>query len=359
MTIKVGMIGAGAIARDHCINIAKYNGARLVAVADLSRERREEIQKTYAIPRAYEKWQDLTADPEIDAVAVALPNFLHAPVSLAAINAGKHVLLDKPFALNYREAKQIAGTAKRKRKVFMVGMNQRYRHDSQTLRAIVARGDLGEVYHAKCYWCRRAGAPKFGTWFVNKKLSGGGCLLDIGVHSLDMALYLMDNWHPVAVTGQVYNKFGRRGLGEGTWGKSDRNAKLVFDVDDFATAFVKFRNGATLELNASWALHQETNNRMNVELYGTEAGASLSPAKIFRWGRRKDEYEVVTPQNVKIRHRYENRHANWLDAILGKDKPLCTVEQSLVVQRIIDAIYAGSATGKEVSLSSVIKTGAL
>jgi len=350
MTVKVGIIGAGAIARDHCSNILRYQDAKLVAVADLSRERRKEIRKTYAMAWDYEKWQDLLANPEIDAVTIALPNYLHAPASLGAINAGKHVLLDKPFALNYREAKQVADAARRKRKILMVGMNQRYRQDAQALRAIVARQELGEIYHVKTYWCRRMGCPKFGTWFVNKKLAGGGCLLDIGVHFLDLALYLIDNWEPAAVTGQVYSKFGPRGIGEGGWGKSDRNPKLVFDVDDFATGLVKFRNGATLELNVAWVLHQEEANRNNVELFGTEAGAMLAPTKIFRLAKRKGEYDVVLPQKVKIPHPYVSRQANWLDAITGKDKPLCTLAQSLVVQRIIDAIYASSAAGKEIRL---------
>jgi predicted dehydrogenase len=290
------------------------------------------------------------ANPEIDAVTIALPNYLHAPASIAAINAGKHVLLDKPFAMNYREAKQVAAIARRKRKILMVGMNLRYRPDAQILRAIVARKELGEIYHVKAYWRRRMGCPKFGTWFVNKKLAGGGCLLDIGVHSLDLALYLVDNWEPVAVTGRVYSKFGPRGIGEGGWGKSDRNPKLVFDVDDFATGLVKFRNGATLELNISWVLHQETANHNNVELFGTEAGATFAPIKLFRPAKRRGEYEVVSPQNVEIAHHYTNRQANWLDAIMGKDQPFCTLGQSLVVQRIIDAVYAGSAGGKEIRL---------
>jgi predicted dehydrogenase len=348
MTINVGMIGAGAIADDHCGNINRYSGAAVAAVADISPERRDALKKKYSIARAYEKWQDLVADPGLDAVAIALPNALHAPVSLAAIRAGKHVLLDKPFALSYAEAKQVVDAARRNRKVLMLGMNQRYRQDSQMLRAIVERGELGEIYHTKAFWYRRMGSPKFGTWFVNKKLSGGGCMLDIGVHFLDLALYLIDNWDPVSVSGQVYGKFGHRGLGEGGWGKSDRNARLKFDVEDFATGLIKFRNQATLELNVSWVIHQERADRNNVELYGTEAGAALAPLKLFRQAKGPGEYEVVEPQNVKIPHRCENRQFNWLDAILGKDKPLCTMDQSLVVQRILDAIYSSSASGREV-----------
>jgi predicted dehydrogenase len=275
---------------------------------------------------------------------------LHAPVSLAALQAGKHVLLDKPFALSYAEARRVVEAARRKKKVLMLGMNQRYRQDAQMLKAIIDRGELGEIYHAKAFWYRRMGSPKFGTWFVNKKLAGGGCMLDLGVHFLDLTLHLIDNWEPVAVSGQVYGKFGHRGIGEGGWGKSDRNTRLKFDVEDFATALIKFRNQATVELNISWILHQEQGDRNNVELYGTQAGASLAPLKLFRQTKRTGEYEVVVPQNVKIPHRYENRQFNWLDAILGKDKPLCTLEQSLVVQRILDAIYASSARGREIRL---------
>lgn len=352
MTIKVGMIGAGAIADDHCRSINAYNGAEVTAIAEINTERRDAIQERHKIARSYAKWQDLVADKDLDAVAIGLPNALHAPVSIAALNAGKHVLLDKPFALNYAEAKKVVQTAKRKKKILMLGMNQRYRQDAQTLKTIVDRGELGEIYHGKAYWYRRAGSPKFGTWFVNKQLSGGGCMLDIGVHYLDLALHLMGNWEPVSVSGQVYTRFGNRGIGEGGWGKSDHNPKLKFDVEDFATALIKFRNQATLELNVSWIIHQEQGNRSNIELYGTEAGAGLEPTKIFRHAKRSGEYEAVIPQNVNIPHRYTNRQANWLDAIAGKDEPLCTVEQALVVQRILDAVYLSSSSGKEIRLNN-------
>ncbi|MDZ4200306.1 MAG: Gfo/Idh/MocA family oxidoreductase, partial [Kiritimatiellia bacterium] len=351
MKIKVGIIGAGAIANDHCKNLLAHPDAEVVAVADLSRERREQVKKEHGLTRAYESWEKLVADPDLDAIAIALPNVLHAPAALAAIAAGKHVLLEKPFAMNYAEAKKVADAAAKKKRVLMIGMNQRYSKDAQTLRELVRRGELGEVYHTKTYWYRRQGSPKFGTWFVNKKLSGGGCLLDIGVHYLDLALHLIDNWAPVSVSGQIYGKFGHRGLGEGGWGKSDRVKSLKFDVDDFATGLIKFKNGATMELNVSWILHQETPNRNNVELYGTDAGASLNPLKLFRAGRRTGEYEATSPQNVTLKTVYTNRQANWIDAILGKAKPLCEVRQSLVVQKILDSIYKSSATGREVRLS--------
>jgi predicted dehydrogenase len=196
---------------------------------------------------------------------------------------------------------------------------------------------------------RRSGSPKFGTWFCRKDLAGGGCMLDIGVHVLDMCLYITDNFEPVSVTGKVNTKFGNRGIGEGGWGKSDRG-KMIFDVDDSAFAFIRFKNGMVLELNVSWILHQDVNDKNGVQLYGTEAGGSTNPCRIFRFGKKGGEYEVVEPQNVKIRYPHCNRHANWIDAILGKDELMTPPEQSLVVQKIIDAVYKSSETGKEVRM---------
>jgi predicted dehydrogenase len=349
MTIRVGMIGAGMIADDHCASINRYSGAEVVAVADVSKARREELKTRYNMARAYDSWGKLVADREIDAVAIALPNALHAPAGLAALQTGKHVLIDKPFALNFGEAKRLADVAARKRLVLMVGMNQRYSHAAQMLRTLTARGDLGEIYHTKAYWCRRMGAPKFGTWFVNKALSGGGCLLDIGVHILDLGMYLSDCWDPEAVSGRVYTKFGHRGIGEGGWGKSDRRKDLKFDVDDFAVGLIKCRSGATIELNVSWVLHQERDQH-DVELFGTEAGARLNPVKLFRQGKVKGEYEVIDPQNVQVESPRECRQFDWLDAITGKRQPICSIKQALTVQKVLDAIYKSSASGREVRI---------
>ena len=347
--IRVGMIGAGQIAYRHCKEINGHPEARVTCAADLSDERGKAIKKEFEMDRVYTKWEDLVADPEVDAVSIALPNILHAPVSIGAIKAGKHVLLDKPFALNLAEAKRVAALTKKSRKVFMVGMNRRFQEDAQKLKVIAARGDLGDIYHAKGYWVRRSGSPKFGTWFCRKDIAGGGALLDIGIHMLDTSLYRMGNWKPVAVSGATYTKFGNRGLGEGGWGMSDKS-RHVFDVDDFATALIKFQNGATLQLDAAWACHQETNGSHGVQLFGTEAGGAMPNLKLFRYGKKKGEYEVVEPQNVKIPYPHESRFIHWIDVILKKEKALCTVDQALIVQTIIDGIYRSSQTGKEIRL---------
>ncbi|MBN2301250.1 MAG: Gfo/Idh/MocA family oxidoreductase [Lentisphaerae bacterium] len=347
-TLRVGMIGAGAIAFNHCSGINSHPQAKVVAVADLNRRRAKTIQKKFGIDKTATQWKDIISDPDIDAVSVALPNMFHAPVAIAALKAGKHVMLDKPFAMNRHEAERIIDAAKEAGKTFMLGMNIRFMENVQRVKALTEKGELGEIYHAKAYYLRQSGAPKFGTWFCNKKLSGGGCMLDIGVHMLDSCLYLMNNWQPVSVFGSTYTKFGNRGIGEGSWGMSDKG-KQVFDVDDFATALIKFKNGATVQLDASWVLLCET-PKTNIELFGTKGGAAAFPtARLFKFGK-KGKFDIKEPKNVKIAYPKCNRFVNWVDVILGKDKPMCTPAQALTVQKILDGIYESSKTGKEVRI---------
>ena len=349
-SLKVGVIGAGAVAPSHCIGVRKHPQAELLAIADVNSERAASLAEEYKIPKTYSGFEEILSDGDIDAVSIALPNFLHSKVAIAALESGKHVQLDKPFAMSYGEALRIVDTAKAAEKLLAVGMNQRFTTSSQTIRSVVQKGGLGETYAARALWCRRTGAPKFGTWFTNKKKSGGGSLLDIGVHMLDLCLYLIDNFKPLTVSGSTYTKFGNRGIGEGNWGKSDVEAK-IFDVDDSAFALIKLDGGVTVNLESSWVRHQSEQSELNVYLFGTEAGAEVSPAKLCRFGRDEGEYEVVDIANAKLRYPHCNRTVNWIDAILGNDELECKPEQSLVVQRILDAIYESSASGREVFLA--------
>lgn len=348
-SVRVGVIGAGAIAPTHCRGVLKHPRAELVGIVDLSRERARALQKDFAIPRVYTRADDLLLDPDVDAVSIALPNYLHAPTAIMALEAGKHVFLDKPFAMDREEARAVIEAARKAKRVFTVGMNQRFARDSQVVRALVERGDLGEIYHAKAYWNRRAGSPRFGTWFCDKKRSGGGTLLDIGVHMLDLCLSLLGNFKATSVSGSVYTKFGNRGLGEGGWGKSDPGRR-IFTVDDLAAAFIRLKGGATVILETSWIRHQATPNRNDVELFGTKAGASVYPARLYRFGRKKGEYEIVEPQGVPIRYPDCDRMVNWISAILGEEPLECVPEQSLAVQKILDAIYESARTGREAAV---------
>ena len=344
--IRVGMIGAGAIARDHVRSCNSHAKAEVVAIADPAQNRAEAIAKECGIAKVYGKAADLIRDRDIDAISIAVPNKFHAPYALAALRAGKHVALDKPFALSAAEAAKVIAEAKAKRRVFTVAMNWRFSKDAQAIRAIVANGELGDIYHAKTYVLRRTGSPRFGTWFCNKSLAGGGALLDIGVHFLDMCLYLIGNFEPVAVSGAAYTKFGNRGIGEGGWGHSDPG-KPIFDVDDFGTALIKMKNGATIQLDASWVLHLDAPGRNNVEIFGTQGGATVCPPKVLHFGKTKGEYVIVEPHPAKLRYPHCNRFHNWIDAIVGDDTLEVIPEQALSVQKILDGIYRSSKTGKE------------
>ena len=321
-----------------------------MAVAEPSAERLQSFVEAYEIPHGYASAEEMLAASAADAVYVAVPNRFHAPYSLAALKAGKHVILDKPFAMNASEATAVVAAAEAAGKVFMVGMNQRFREDSQKIQGLVKQGVLGEIYHGKAFWYRRSGIPRMGTWFGNKELAGGGALLDIGVHLLDLCLYCMGNFEPVAVSGATYTKFGNRGLGEGGWGQSDRDATMPFDVDDFASAMIRMRNGATVSLDVSWACHAEEANRMDVHLYGTEGGASLYPAKLFRNDPLRTDYDVIDNVNAPLTCGHGCRFQNFFNAIRGTEEPMVTTQEALTVQKILDGIYESARVGREVAI---------
>ena len=347
--IRFGLVGAGQIAHACAGQINGHPDAEVIAVSDPHEKRCSELASELGISRSYTDSEKLFADGDVDAVYIAVPNKFHAPLAIRALEAGKHVILDKPFALSADEAGQVLASAEKSGKLFTLGMNQRFVPDCQKIKSLVKRGDLGEIYHAKAYWFRRTGIPKLGTWFGKKEISGGGCILDIGVHLLDLCLYTMGNFRPVSVSGATYGKFGHRGLGEGGWGLSDRE-EIPFDVEDFASALIKFENGSTVTLDVSWACHQRDANRMNVELYGTEAGAGLYPAELFRYGSGPGEYQLVQNPDASLAYPEGNRFTNFINAILGREDLCAAPEQIMAVQRILDGIYESCASGREIRL---------
>ena len=213
---------------------------------------------------------------------------------------------------------------------------------------IIDRGELGEIYHARVFWLRRNGIPRIGSWFTQKKFAGGGCAYDIGGHMLDACLHLMSDFDAVAVSAQNYAKFGPRGLGEMDWGKSEVDPQKVFDVDDYSAAFVRLKSGRTVILEASWAAYVPSDVReYGIDLFGTNAGLSLYPARMFRNG--PNGYETVHLNVPKLPHSEDRLHHFVASVIEGK-KTLVPLDESLQLQAILDAIYASAAAGKEVRL---------
>ena len=349
--VRFGFIGAGAIAHYAAADVLSHPHAKLIAIHDLHMGRLNMLQKKHSIKFAHEAAEELLANKSVDAVYIAVPNKFHIPLTIQALKAGKHVILEKPFAMNAAEAEKAIATAKAAGLVLNVSMNQRFSADSQKIKHLVEKGVLGDIYHAKAYWMRRTGIPKLGTWFGNKKVAGGGSLYDIGVHMLDLCLYTINNFEPVSVVGATYTKFGNRGLAEGGWGMSDP-INAPFDVDDFASAFIRFANGATVVLDTSWACHQADWNRDNVHIFGTEAGATVRPARLFRADPRPPaSYEVLDDLQVALKMPHQNRFHNFINHLRGEEELCVTTRQALVVQKILDGIAESNRTGKEVRLA--------
>jgi predicted dehydrogenase len=270
------VIGVGWAGHQHAAAYAKLPGVELAAVAGLEDPIRTELAKRYGVERHVARWEELLEDDSLDVVSVAVPTFLHAPVTLAAFERGLHVLCEKPIARTVAEATQMVEAARAAGRVLDVAFNHRLRGDIQTLKRIVEAGRLGQPYYAKAWWLRRTGIPTLGSWFTRSDLAGGGPLLDIGVHVLDYSLYLLGHPTITAVSASTYDLLGSAGFGSSpTADKTGDTTEAKFDVEDLATVFMRLEDGGTLLVEASWAAHRTAGDEFGITIYGTEGGAEL------------------------------------------------------------------------------------
>jgi predicted dehydrogenase len=346
--LRCAVIGVGAIGLEHLSSLSQCQRGTAVAIAENHPGRAKEASDRFKIPRSYSDYRELLEQADVDAVTIALPNHLHAPVAIEALRARKHVLIEKPMALNAKEASKIIDTAAKMRRTVMVAQNFRFNRQTQLAKLMIQRGDLGEIYHARCFWLRRNGIPRIGSWFTQKKLAGGGATLDIGSHMLDACLHLLGDFNATSVSGHTHSRFGTRGLGETNWGKSEIDPAKPFDVDDYSVALIKLKSGRTVNFEVSWAGHQPTDAReYGVDLLGTLAGLSLYPARLFRNGPNGYETTQLAASKIPLP---EDRIHHFVNCVLEGKKPMVPIEESLKVQQILDAIYASNTTGKEVRL---------
>jgi len=346
--VRFGIVGAGEIGRLTTRDLARHAAVDVIAVADVNEARAADLAASVGATACADA-ASLVARDDIDAVYVAVPNAAHEALACAALTAHKHVLLEKPFATNLAAAERISAAARSADRVLMVGMNQRFERNVQRARCLAASGAFGEIYHVKAFWRRRQGIPRLGSWFTNQATAGGGALLDIGVHVLDVALHVLGNFRAESVSGATFTRFGNRGLGEASWGRSERIFDH-FDVDDFATALIRLEGGTVVTLEAAWALHQQHPTDHDVVVYGEDAGMAIYSDLVFRSGEA-GEYQVL--QGVAappLPYPHLSRAHHFVNVLLGTEEPLITVDESLAVQRILDAIYASAASGREVVL---------
>lgn len=345
--VRFGLIGAGGIAEYTARDIESHAETRITAVADPSLDRAGMLARRHGGAAVLADPLALLARDDVDAVYIAVPNRLHAELAIAALEHGKHVLLEKPFAMNLAEAERTVAAADRAGRLLMLGMNQRFDPNVQRARALHGTGRLGEVYHAKAFWRRRSGIPRIGSWFTSRTEAGGGALLDIGVHMLDATLFVLDNFRPVSVVGASFTRFGNRGQGDGSWGRSERTFDS-FDVDDFTTALIRMEGGLVIALEAAWALHQPALDERGIELFGDTAGLSVFRNELYRNEAERSfaTLQGLPPGPVALPH--GNRVHHFVNVLLERERPVVDCQQALAVQRILDGIYESGRSGREV-----------
>lgn len=343
--IGIGIIGSGGIARGAHMPgykaLEKEGAAKMVAVADVSKEVAARAAEEFDVPHRYTDYRDLLKRDDIHAVSVCTPNFLHKQPTVDALEAGKHVLVEKPLAMNAVEGREMVETARRVGRKLQVGFMTRFQGNSQALKRFIDAGEMGEIYYARAQALRRRGIPAWGV-FTQKDKQGGGPLIDIGVHILDLTLWLMGHPNAVSASGQAYTKFGTRPGLVGLMGQWDPE---TYTVEDMAIGFVRFDNGATLTLEASFAANLEK-DVFNTELLGTEGGCSFSPTRMFFEKHRT--LIDATPVFLPSVRAHEAEIRAFVQAIRDDTPVPVPGEQGLMVTQILDAIYRSSEEGREV-----------
>jgi predicted dehydrogenase len=344
--LKVVIIGAGFITRIGHLPGYAAAGQEVAGLCDVRRERAEALARQFPIVRRiYTDWREMIARERPDVVSVCLPNVLHEEPVIAALEAGAHVLCEKPLAPTVAAAERMFAAARRAGRWLMAAQNYRWTPGTVAIKAAVDAGEIGEVYYAEATALRRMGIPSWGD-FHRRELSAGGPLLDIGVHMLDQTLWLMGNPRAARVSAVVARHFGHRpeiaALRGNAWDPDQ------FDVEDFAVAFIRLAGGGAIVLRAAWAAHLETMQVMSTRLLGTRAGATTDPAAIYRLrgGQPTEERFTNLPQS----RAYELEVAHFLAVARGEAEPLVREEETLNVQRILNAAYTSAAAGHEVEV---------
>ena len=353
--VRIGIIGCGGIANNkHMPALHRLPDVELVAFCDIIVERAEKAAKEYGVEGAkvYEDYKELLKDETIDVVHVLTPNREHSFITVDALEAGKHVMCEKPMAINTEEAQKMLDAAKRTGKKLTIGYQNRYRPDSWYLKRACDNGDLGEIYYAKAHAIRRRAVPTWGV-FLNEEEQGGGPLIDIGTHALDLTLWTMNNYEPKMVVGSVYKKLGDQRESGNAWG--DWNPE-EFTVEDSAFGYIVMKDGATIVLESAWALNSLDVDEAKTSLCGTKAGADMKGGlRINKVQYGKQVVENVNleaggvaffdggaaePQDIEARM--------WIDAVKNDTDVVVKPEQAIVVTKILEAIYQSARDGKPV-----------
>lgn len=348
--LKVAVIGVGNISYWHITSYLNNPDVEIVAFCDINPETLRRRGEEFGVTALFESYDEMLQKvPEIDLVSVCTWNNAHAAAAIAALNAGKHVLCEKPMAMNAVQAEEMRRAAEQNGKLLQVGFVRRFGQDAAVILDFAEGGNLGEVYFARASYVRRNGNP--GGWFGNKALSGGGPLIDLGVHVIDLVRYLMGNPKPVSVYGTTFRKLGNR--------KNIRTPRAysatvtsngdVCDVEDLAAALIRFDNGAVLDVQAGFSLNLGK-DETNIELFGTKGGVKLDPE--FRLYTEMNDYladvSLAASTGFDFERAFQSEIDSFVGAAQGKHPLRASADDGVELMKILDAVYRSAETGHEV-----------
>lgn len=355
MTVKVGIIGCGGIANGkHLPSLKKVDDVEIVAFCDIDIDKARTAALKFGTNHAsvHSDYKELLKDDSIDVVHVCTPNNSHSEITVASLYANKHVMCEKPMAKSTEEAQKMIDVAKETGKKLTIGYQNRFRPDSQYLHEASQRGDLGDIYFGKAHAIRRRAVPTWGV-FLNEEAQGGGPLIDIGTHALDLTLWMMNNYEPVSVTGSIFHKLSKQENAANAWGPWNPEE---FTVEDSAFGFIKMSNGATIILESAWAINSLEVDEAKCSLSGTKAGADMKDGLRIHG----EDMGTLYTKNVELENKgvdfYEGEKVDeaaeeakaWIDCVINDKEPLVKPEEAIVVTRILEAIYQSAKTGKTI-----------
>lgn len=349
--LKVGVIGGGSISEFHLKPYFENPNVEIVALCDSDERRLHALGDKYFIKNLYLEVNEFLANEQVDAVSICTWNNSHAEIAIKALQKNKHVLLEKPLSLTLDEAYAVGAAVEESKKILQVGYVRRFATNVGVLKKFIDAGELGEIYYAKASCIRRLGNP--GGWFSDVKKSGGGPLIDLGTHMIDLCWYLMGKPKPVSVSGNTYKRIGNRAHIENLsfYKAADYNAEHN-DVEDLANALIRFENGASLYVDVSFTLHAKQ-DEVSVKLYGENGGAEVEPELAII----KEQHETIlniTPQidllSFDFAGSFINEINHFVDCCMNNVQPISTVEDGIEVTKMLSAIYESAATNQEIKL---------
>lgn len=351
--LKVGIIGTGGISNEHMKGYLQLpDDVEVVGLCDIDEAKVYAYAEKYNIDKkyVYTDYNKMLSEIKFDAISVCTWNAEHKNATVAALKSGANVICEKPMAMNAEEAQEMADTAEKTGKLLQIGFVRRFGNDAEILTDFIKGGQIGDIYYAKATYLRRNGFP--GGWFGDKNYSGGGSVIDLGVHVMDLVRYLAGSPNPVSVYACAYDNLGPNRAkmpGSGEWKSTSKDSKFVYNVEDFASALIRFDSGLTMAMEASFNLNID-NGRGNIEIFGTKGGATISPDIKISTDMNGRFVEIVPSGNTALSFDglFAREIKHFVDCVQGRTECIVKPEDGVVLMKMIDAIYESARTGHEV-----------